>query len=162
MSNPCVRCVDSVDNGLSVFHGLPNALAPPGVWQSKLSDWAGPPGGNERCVYTHVCCCLAAGDVAGRIAGSSETNKHVDCCCGGVIGCAICAYCFFWGVTRTKLRNMYNIPGNSFADHILVLLFPPCYLSQALNHLDLAQQKPPGAPTAQVPYQPPPQLVMRH
>ena len=136
----CVeRCIARVDDGLAPFHCVPNALAPPGVWQSRLSDTAGPPGGPSRCIYTHACWCLAAGDVAARVPGNTEAARLLDCCCGGVVGCAVCAYCMFWGVTRTRLRHAYNIPGSPVVDHIIVTLFPTCYLTQALNHLDIVR-----------------------
>jgi Cys-rich protein (TIGR01571 family) len=133
------RCIARVDDGLSPLHCVPNALAPPGVWQSRLSDTAGLPGGPSRCVYTHACWCLAAGDVAARVPGNTEAARVLDCCCGGVVGCAVCAYCMLWGVTRTRLRHAYNIPGSSVVDHIIVTLFPTCYLTQALNHLDIVR-----------------------
>ena len=147
----CKNAVESVDGTLAVLHGVPNTLHPPGVWLSRLSDSSGAPGGEERCLYAHLCCCLAAGEVAARTPGNPPEARYLDCCCGGILGCAACTYCCCWGVTRTRLRHAYNIPGSSCADHILVTIFPTCYITQALNHLDLAEGKHPGPRAAGLP-----------
>ena len=156
----CTRCIDGVDACLSLFHGLPDALRPPGVWLSRLSDAAGAPGGEARCVYVHACWCLAAGEVAARVPRNPPEARLLDCLCGGIVGCAVCAYCVCWGVTRTRLRHQYNIPGNSFADLATTLLCPTCYLSQALNHLDLAQGAKYAVPPSGVAMRAPVQVAM--
>jgi hypothetical protein len=66
-----------------------------------------------------------------------------------------------WGVTRTRLRTAFNIPGNSFVDHIIVTLFPVCYLVQALDLLDAAELQQGGQQPKPAAAQPP-QLVMRY
>jgi Cys-rich protein (TIGR01571 family) len=161
MCDRCLtRCIDNVDSSLSVLHGLPDTLRPPGAWLSKLSDASGAPGGEGRCVYVHLCWCLAAGDVAARVPHNPPEARLLDCLCGGLLGCAVCTYCMCWGVTRTRLRHQHNIPGNSFVDHIITLLFPTCYLSQALNHLDLAQGAKYAVPPSGLAARAPVQVVM--
>ena len=144
----CTQCIECVDHALSMFHGVPNALAPPGVWLSRLSDSSGLPGGDQRCVFAHIFWCLAAYEVAGRVPGNTETNKVLDCCCGGVVGCAVCAYCMFWGVTRTRLRNGARACRRS--NPLSPLLAPhPAALYPPLSHGARAQPTTfPGPPAA--------------
>ena len=109
-------------------------FSPGGGWKSPLCDLAGEPGGCERCAYTHLCFCLAAGEVAEKTGGS----WLVDCCLASTLGCLYFSYCFCWGCTRSRLRAQQGIPGSLCCDFVTTLLCPPCYLAQALNHLDLS------------------------
>ena len=108
--------------------------SPGGGWKSPLCDIAGAPGGWERCAYTHICFCLAAGEVAEKTGGSWV----VDCGIASTLGCLYCAYCCCWGLTRSRLRAQQGIPGSLGHDLLVTCLCPPCYLSQALNHLEIS------------------------
>ncbi len=104
-----------------------------GAWKSDLLDMMGHPGGRDRCVYTHLCFPCAAGDVARRTGGSYFT----DCAIGGTLGMWYFFSGCIWGPTRTRLRLMHGIAGSVIDDFCLTSLLPCCYLSQALNHLDI-------------------------
>ena len=100
------------------------------------------PGGRDRCLFVHCCVCLAAGEVAKRSGG----HYAVDCCCAGVAGMYIGFYPLCWGWTRAQLRGNFGIPGNLCMDVLITGVFPCCYLSQALNQLDLAEGISASAP----------------
>lgn len=153
----CFRCMSNFVQGMEMFfmftYDVPNKSLPAGTWGTPLSSFDGPPGGCDRCLWTHFCWPFAAGEVAQGIPGppslSCATREvccgnayGADCCLGGVAGCALCLYCLLWGKTRTRLRRAYNIPGSEFADHCITLLFPTCYLTQALNHLQMSPPPP--------------------
>lgn len=111
----------------------PSQAMPIGRWQSDLFDMTGAPGGKDRCVYTHLCFPCAAGDVARRTGGS----YCLDCAIGGTLGMVYAFAGCLWGATRTQLRLQHNIPGSTLEDFCVTTLLPCCYLSQALNHLDI-------------------------
>jgi hypothetical protein len=131
-------------------------------WQAPLWDMGAPPGGAHRCLYVHVCWPCAAGDIAARTHGVWA----IDAICGGVLGCFFCFYCVPWALTRQRLRNADSIDGNLACDCLVTTALPPCYLAQALNHMELrdsartaaalarapisAARKPPGVVAQQV------------
>lgn len=113
-----------------------------GEWHASFWEMEDAPGGHDRCLYVHVCWCLAAGEVAKRTGGSYS----LDCCLGGVAGMYIGFYPCCWGLTRARLRALHGIPGSLPADVCATALFPCCYLAQALNQLDVADGISAAAP----------------
>jgi len=110
--------------------------SPGGGWKSALLDIAGAPGGWDRCLYTHICACFAAGDLAQRTGGSYAVD-----CALGLFGCVYCIHGVCWGMTRHRLRAQQGIPGNPVTDCCCATWLPCCVLSQALNHLDLLESQ---------------------
>ena len=104
-------------------------------WRASLWDVAGPPGGRDRCLRAHFLWCPLAGQIAQRTGGSYFIDGYF----GGIAGCLYCFYCLQWGCTRSRLRAQEGIPGSLLEDMATVLLCPPCYLTQALNHLDIVE-----------------------
>ena len=109
----------------------------------------------------HCCWPCLAGEVAERTGGS----YLVDCFCGGILAFFYCANGIFWGPTRTRLRHKHNIPGSCTEDVVVTTCCCPCYLTQSLNHLDLADAAAKAAgqgqpPVAMVMRQPPSQPVV--
>lgn len=102
-------------------------------WRVDLISW---PGG-WRCLYTHLLWPFAAGEVARR----GGRSYALDCCGGGVIGCALCLYCIPWSLTRAQLRAARGIEGSIVEDAALSFCCPPCYLVQALAELDAADEE---------------------
>ena len=114
------------------------ALPPPvslsqGRWRAELLEMSAPPGGDARCVGAHVCWPFYAGEVAARTGGV----YFVDCVLGGVLAFFYCANGLFWAPTRSRLRQLHNIPGSLLEDCVVVTVLPCCYITQALNHLDI-------------------------
>lgn len=133
-------------------------------WAAPIADMAAWPGGFTRCLYVHACCCLAAGDVAQKVG----RDYCVDCCWGGICGIATCTNGLCWGPTRTQVRRSYgNVPGAQLVDIAVTTLLPCCYLAQALNHIDIFEERarrvggaPPVALPVARPVAPPAQAVM--
>jgi Cys-rich protein (TIGR01571 family) len=113
-------------------------LSPPRRWLSDFWDIRGAPGGDARCLYTHFCWCLAAGDVADKVGGSYALDCGV-----GFFGMYWCIYWIPFGLTRTRLRTAHGIEGSLMEDFLATACCPCCYLSQALNHLELVELPPP-------------------
>ena len=119
------------------FRALPAAGLLEGAWLAPLCEMSAPPGGCNRCLYVHFCWPCAAGEVAERVGRS----YMLDFCCGGPWCCYYGVYGICWGLTRSQLRNRDNIAGSAVEDCCLATCCPPCYLAQALNHLDIKQQQ---------------------
>ena len=109
-------------------------------WEADLWSMHAPPGGASRCLCVHLLWPCAAGEIAARVdAGpphSARARYCVDAVCGGVFGCFFCFYCLPWALTRSRLRARDGIDGSCAEDLLVTLCLPPCYLAQALNHLD--------------------------
>jgi len=116
--------------------------ARPGAWQAPLWDMSAPPGGEARCLMAHACWCLLAGEVADRTGGSCLVDGLV----GGTWGCFTCAYMPLWALTRYRLRQRHGIEGSIAEDCLVAGCLPPCYLAQALNHLDIVEGVAPRSP----------------
>ena len=122
-------------------------------WEADLCTMHALPGGTNRCLCVHLLWPCAAGEVAARVdAGpphSAHTRYLVDAVCGGVCGCFFCFYCLPWALTRSRLRARDGIDGSILQDVLVTLCLPPCYLAQALNHLDTRDAARAAAAAAQ-------------
>ena len=79
------------------------------------------------CVY-----CLA-----GDVAQASDGSYVCDCCLAALVG-----YPFIcWAMTRGRIRERDEIPGNCCFDLVETLLCPCCVLIQELNHLDIRREE---------------------
>ena len=112
-----------------------------GEWRAELLEAAAPPGGEERCVCAHLCWPFYAGEVAERTGGLYV----VDCFLGGVLAFFFCFQGLFWAPTRARLRRVHNIKGSLIEDCVVTTLLPCCFITQALNHLDIVDAEALGA-----------------
>ena len=149
---------------LSFSYFLPEPDSPiPGKWEASFWDMSAAPGGATRCLYVHFCFPCASGDIAHRVTGSN--GYYVDCICGGLVGMVscprkfLCLTCFGrfeipfsslqyfgfysvpWACTRSRLRARDGIPGSYDSDCCSITWCPFCYLAQALNHLDIVDER---------------------
>jgi len=150
----------------SFSYFLPEPDSPiPGKWEASFWDMSAAPGGTTRCLYVHFCFPCASGDIAHRVTGSN--GYYVDCICGGLVGMVstlsssrrdrMCLTCFEpilfsalqyfgfysvpWACTRSRLRARDGIPGSYDSDCCSITWCPFCYLAQALNHLDIVDER---------------------
>jgi Cys-rich protein (TIGR01571 family) len=112
-----------------------------GAWHTSFWALEALPGGHDRCLFVHLCWCMAAGEIAKRTGGSYS----LDCCLGGIAGMYV-GFPVCFGVTRARLRAQHGIPGSLAADICLTAVCPCNYLAQALNQLDVADGVTAAAP----------------
>jgi len=98
------------------------------TWRSDLCNCCD--GGCCRCCYVFACTACAAGDVAARIGGS----YCIDCFVAGYMFPCVSICC--WADTRSKVRNVTNVPGDCCTDCCVMCFCTCCAILQELNHLD--------------------------